>query len=161
MIILAFAESAIQLVPDGTLFLHLLMILIMVGVLNRTLFRPVNKVLADREEQTTGRLTEAKNLRAQLENGLQRYERGLRDARSAAYQFVELERTDALREREERLNQVREEVRSWISEEKSELDRQTEAARKSLSLESRESGIQISSQILHRPVSNSYSGGDS
>ena len=157
MIIFAFAESAIQLVPDGTLFLHLLIIIVMVGVLNRTLFRPVNKVLAEREEQTSGRLSEVKELRSELENKLLRYERGLRDARSAAYRLVEIERAEALRRREEGVSHVREEVRSWIEEQKSEIERQTEAARKTLGFESRQSGLQISSQILHRTVSDSGS----
>lgn len=158
MIILAFAENAIQLVPDGTLFLHLLIIIVMVAVLNRTLFRPVNKVLAEREEQTSGRLSQAKELRVELENSLLRYERGLREARSAAYHLVELERTEALRDREERVSQVKGEVRSWIDEQRSEIEGQAEAARKTLGFESRQSGIQISSQILHRPVSDSGSG---
>ena len=38
------AETSIQLVPDGTLLLHLLMVAIMVFVLNRTLLKPINQI---------------------------------------------------------------------------------------------------------------------
>ena len=43
------AETSIQLVPDGTLLLHLLMVGVMVAVLNRTLLKPINQILAERE----------------------------------------------------------------------------------------------------------------
>jgi len=42
---LGFAENSIQLVPDGTLLLHILIILVMVYVLNATLFKPINRIL--------------------------------------------------------------------------------------------------------------------
>src|ERR1700687_3511476 len=148
MIVLAFAENAIQLVPDGTLLLHLLIVVSMVVVLNRTLFRPVNKVLEEREAQTTGKLIEAKEARANLESGLLRYEQGLRDARSAAYHLIDVERTSALRERDESLAQVKEEIRLWIAKERSEIERQAQESRKTLALESSQSAIRIGSQIL-------------
>jgi hypothetical protein len=37
------AESTIQLVPDGTLLLHLLMVVVMVAVVNRTLLKPLTR----------------------------------------------------------------------------------------------------------------------
>ena len=56
------AESSIQLVPDGTLLVHLVMVAVMVAVLNRTLLRPVNKILADREKHILGRVDEAQEM---------------------------------------------------------------------------------------------------
>ena len=53
MYLLAFAES-IQLFPDGTLFIHIGLILIMIWVLNRTLFRPMNRVIDEREKAKGG-----------------------------------------------------------------------------------------------------------
>ena len=59
---LGFAENSIQLVPDGTLILHVLIILVMVYVLNATLYKPINRILEAREKQTKGRLTEAQEI---------------------------------------------------------------------------------------------------
>jgi F0F1-type ATP synthase membrane subunit b/b' len=154
MMILAFAENAIQLVPDGTLLLHLLIVVGMVAVLNRTLFRPVNRVLQEREAQTTGRRNQAKVLQSQIEDNLLRYERGLREARATAYRLIEVERTEALREREEKVTQVKDEIRSWIAMERSGIERQAEEVRRTLDVESIQSAIRITSQILHREVSN-------
>ena len=41
------AEAQIQLVPDGTLLLHVLMVAVMVFILNRTLLKPINEILAE------------------------------------------------------------------------------------------------------------------
>ena len=81
---LAFAES-IQLVPDGTLFLHIAIILFMIFVLNRTLFRPVNRVIEERERRTVGRSGEAREALRRVEESLSRYERSLRDARRESF----------------------------------------------------------------------------
>ncbi|HEV7398045.1 MAG TPA: hypothetical protein VGN86_16155, partial [Pyrinomonadaceae bacterium] len=70
MIILALAENSIQLVPDGTILLHIVAVVVMVAILNRTMFRPINKILADREAQTAGRSSEAKKLRADVEDSI-------------------------------------------------------------------------------------------
>ena len=51
---LGFAENSIQLVPDGTLILHVIIILVMVYVLNATLFKPINQILESREKRTRG-----------------------------------------------------------------------------------------------------------
>ena len=61
---LGFAENSIQLVPDGTLLLHILIILVMIFVLNATLYKPINRILEAREKRTKGRLSEAATARA-------------------------------------------------------------------------------------------------
>ena len=43
MLCLALAEGSIQLVPEGTVFFHIAVIILMVYVLNATLFRPINR----------------------------------------------------------------------------------------------------------------------
>ena len=58
MILLAFAES-IQLFPDGTLFIHIALILLMIWVLNRTFFRPINRIIQSREKHSGGHASEA------------------------------------------------------------------------------------------------------
>jgi F-type H+-transporting ATPase subunit b len=152
MTIFAFAENAIQLVPDGTLLIHLFIVVVMVAVLNRTLFRPINRVLAEREEQTSGRLNEAKKLQGEIQAGLSKYERARQEARSNAYRLIEKERARALSQREESLSQVREEISRWVAKERSEIEDQVNEARAALDAESNQTAVQISSQILHRSV---------
>lgn len=153
MVIFAFAGDSIQLVPDGTLILHVVVILIMVAILNRTLYRPINKVLDEREKETTGRRQEVKELLGRIESGLSRYEHELRNARAAGYQLLEQERTAALRQMEQRLGVLREELKAKIAEEKLAIARQVQESRLSLNAETRVSAAEISSKILHRSAS--------
>lgn len=154
MIFLAFAENSIQLVPDGTLFLHIAIILMMVFVLNRTLFRPINRILEERERRTRGRTTEAQDILQRVEEKAANYERSLRDARAEGYRLMERERAEAMNERQAQLNALREEVGRQVEEEKGLIQSQTEEARGTLSADARNIAVEISSQILHRPVGN-------
>jgi len=152
MIILAFAENAIQLIPDGTLLFHLVLVLFMVAILNRTLFKPINKVLAEREAQTAGRGGEARRIRDEINENLSRYERTLREARTSAYREIETQRAEALRQREQRVSQVRDEIRDLMSQEKAEIERQAEDARRTLRQDATQAAADIGSQILQRRV---------
>jgi F0F1-type ATP synthase membrane subunit b/b' len=83
------AETSIQLVPDGTLLLHLLMVVVMVAVVNRTLLRPINKILEDRDKHILGRVDDAKEILKTREGQLAEYTSALRQARSDGYQLLE------------------------------------------------------------------------
>jgi F-type H+-transporting ATPase subunit b len=150
IVVFAFAENSIQLVPDGTLLLHVLVVVVMIAVLNRTLYRPVNKILEEREQWTKGRVNEAHRALMETEKNLARYERSLREARGAGYQLVEAERANALSSRERALASLREEMRLLVREQKSEIDVQAEEARRTLENDSRKIAERISEQILAR-----------
>src|ERR687883_1873931 len=103
MICLALAEGSIQLVPDGTVFLHIAIIILMVYVLNATLFRPINRILAERERIARSGKGAAHDILKQVEENLTRYEEGLRSARAEGYRLLEQERAAALQVRQEKL----------------------------------------------------------
>lgn len=152
MIFLGFAENPV-LVPDGTIFLHIIIILVMVIVLNATLFKPINRILEERERRTRGRTGEAKGIIKEVEAKLSAYERALREARSEGYRLMEQERAEAMRERQAKVEAVREEVTRLVEEEKSVIQAQSESARESLMRDSGAIATDISAHILHRPVS--------
>jgi len=148
---LSFAES-IQLVPDGSLFLHIGIILLMVFILNRTLFKPVNRVLEGRELRTHGRSDEAKNITKQVEESLTRYERSLREARIESYQTVERQRAEALNERQRRISLIRNEIGGMVEQEKKAIQTQSKEARATLESEARGVAASVSAHILGRSV---------
>ena len=137
MTFLALAENSIQLVPDGTLILHIAIILIMVFVLNATLFKPINRILEEREKRTSGRSGEAAEILKRVDEKLTHYEQTLRKTRAEGYQLLESERSGAMEERQARLNEVREEVNKTLAEEKDAIQRQADEARSALNLEAR------------------------
>jgi F0F1-type ATP synthase membrane subunit b/b' len=144
------AESSIQLVPDGTLLLHLFMVAVMVAVLNRTLLKPINQILADRDKHILGRVDEAQEMRKLTEQKLSEYSSALRDARTEGYHLLEKERSQAVREKEERVRVFKEEIHERLAEgirtthdEEQQVQRQLEGEAETL-------GAMITAQILRR-----------
>jgi F-type H+-transporting ATPase subunit b len=154
MIFLAFAENSIQLVPDGTIFIHIAIILVMVFILNNTLFKPINRILEERERRTRGRSGEAKDILQRVEEATTNYERTLREARAEGYRLMEQERAEAMNERQIKLNTLREEINRTVEEEKELIRVQAAEARETLGADARSIAVEIGSQILHRPVGN-------
>jgi F-type H+-transporting ATPase subunit b len=148
MVFLAFAESSIQLVPDGTIFFHIALILLMIWVLNRTLFAPINRILAEREKQTGGRSDGAKSIFLEADNKLATYEQSLREARAAGYSIIEQTRAQALAARQQEIDAVKSEVAGMVESEKSALQNQVSLAQTQLQSEARVLAERISSNIL-------------
>ena len=144
------AEASIQLVPDGTLLLHLLMIGVMVFVLNRTLLKPINKILADRERQVEGSIREAQLLSAETEEKLKQYNAALREARGEGYRLLEKERAAAIKEKDEKVRLYREEMSRTVAAQVEKTRQQEEKVRGELESQAAAIGDLISSQILRR-----------
>jgi F-type H+-transporting ATPase subunit b len=155
MIFLGFAENSIQLVPDGTLFVHIALILLMVAVLNATLFKPINRILEERERRTRGRSGSARDILRDVEEKMSLYERTLREARSEGYRLMEQERATAMRERQIKLDAVREEIGRSVTEQKEAINAQVESARTTLKAHSIQIAAELGAHILHRPLSSS------
>jgi F-type H+-transporting ATPase subunit b len=145
-------EASIQLVPDGTLLLHLLMVAIMVFVLNRTLLKPINRILAEREKQITGQRMEAERLAAETEEKLRQYNEALHDARVDGYRLLDKERAEGLKQREEKLRQYREEMSRAVAAQIAATRQQEEAAKRELETQAASMSDLISSRILRRPA---------
>jgi F0F1-type ATP synthase membrane subunit b/b' len=146
------AEAAIQLVPDGTLLLHLLMVGVMVFVLNRTLLKPINNILAEREKQVEGSIKEAQVLTAETEEKLRRYNATLREARSEGYKLLEKERSAALREKDEKIRLYRDEMSRTVAAQVDQTRQQEQKVRGELESQAAAIGEVISSQILRGPA---------
>jgi F-type H+-transporting ATPase subunit b len=146
------AEASIQLVPDGTLLLHLAMVGIMVFILNRTLLKPINKILAERERQVEGRIKEAQLLAAETDEKLKQYNSTLREARAEGYRLLEKERAAALKEKDEQVRQYREQVSKTVAAQLETTRQQEQKVREELESQAATIGDLISSQILRRPA---------
>lgn len=146
---LAFAES-IQLIPDGTLFIHIAIIITMVFVLNRLLFKPILRTLSDREARTHGRTDEARDTVRKVGESLSRYENSLRQARAEGYSLLERQQAEANGERQRKVAEVRREIEEHLGKEKDELQAQAEQARASLLGEAERVATDIKAQVLGR-----------
>jgi len=146
------AEDTIQLVPDATLLLHLVFVVVMVVVLNRTLLKPINHILAEREKQITGRLREAEALAAESQEKLKKYNDTLREARTTGYKLLEKERAESLKDKEQKLRQSKVELSNEVATQVEQIRRQEQSVKSELEGQAATIGDLISSQILRRPA---------
>jgi F-type H+-transporting ATPase subunit b len=144
--ILAFQR--VDLVPDGTLFIHIAIILLMIWILNRTFFRPLNRIIESREKNKGGRSGEAQEILKSVEEKQSRYDAAMLEARSKGYELIEKERGNAVAKRGAKIGKVKEEVAETSAREKAELERQTAEAKTALSAEAEKLAEKISSNIL-------------
>ncbi|HZS05726.1 MAG TPA: hypothetical protein VFD58_12880 [Blastocatellia bacterium] len=150
VIFLALAESILSI--DGSFLFVFILVICLVFILNATLFKPINRILEERERLSTGRLSEAQKMIAEYSERLRRYEEQIRSARAEAYQTLEAQRKDALKVQQELMAQTRAETADQIAAAKQEISSQTEAARARLEQDARAMAATISSSILQRPI---------
>ena len=143
-------EASIQLVPDGTLLVHLLMVAVMVFVLNRTLLKPVNRIFAEREKQIAGRLQEAQMLATETEQKLKKYNDALHSARVEGYKLLEKERADALKDKDEKVRVSREQASREVAAQVDSIRRQEQSVKQELETQAASISSLISAQVLRR-----------
>jgi len=148
MHVLAFAGETVQLFPDGTILIHIALILLMIWVLNRTFFKPINKVIESREKFKDVAGGEAGSIEAQAAEKEGEYNRAMLAARNAGYELIENEHRKLVRAREKRLAETKSEVQQKGAAEKSEIERQTEVARKAIMAEAPKLADEIAAIIL-------------
>jgi F-type H+-transporting ATPase subunit b len=147
MLLLAFAES-IQLFPDGTLFIHIALILIMIWILNRTFFRPINRVIESREKHKGGHGSEAEAILSDVSEKQAKYNQALLVARSEGYELIEKERAAAVAARQSKVAQAKAETSESLARSKEEVQKQSAEARAIIAREAEEMAEKISSNIL-------------
>lgn len=150
---LALAEGGGNLiVPDGSLVVVIVLFIIFVFIMNRILFKPVGRVLDEREALTRSARTEARAAAGQYVIRLESYETAIREARAASYRRLEELRQAALQERASLIEQAKQHATAEIDKAKAEIAGQAETARAELEAEARHLAQQISASVLGRTV---------
>jgi F-type H+-transporting ATPase subunit b len=124
----------------------------MVGLLNVTLLKPINRILEERERRTRGRFAEAESILVSVRAKLSEYETRMREARAQGYGLLEEERASASQERERKVAEVKAAVTGWLDEEKRALQIDEQQVKASLGTEALARALEIGGQILGRPI---------
>lgn len=140
--------AQIQLFPDGTLFIHIALILLMIIILNRTLYRPINRVLEARVKNKGNYFGEAEELLKKVDEKESRYSKEILEARSAGYQLIEKEQKKATTAREKKLAETKDEVAERVASGKAEIEQQVSSARAVIESEAEVMADRIASGIL-------------
>ncbi|MBI3651300.1 MAG: hypothetical protein HY231_09805 [Acidobacteria bacterium] len=146
-----FAEDNI-IQPNVTLVVVLILFIVFVLVLNQLLFKPIGKVLDERESLTAGAAAESRAAARQYQARLNHYEETIRQARAENYKKLEQQRKAALDKRSQLIEEARAQAEAEIVKARQEVAAQTAEARATLEQESRQIAEQISRTVLGRAV---------
>ena len=148
MAVVSFVANSIQLVPDASLVLHVVMVLAMVGVLKLTLYGPINRVLEEREKFDKRVVDRVSEVLTRVKEKESQYRSALREARTDGYRLLEREREQALGEREERVDDAKAQTAAWVAAQMHQIDSELSEARMTLQAESKSNALRICSRIL-------------
>lgn len=123
-------------------------VFVLLGILERLLFRPLIATLKRREEATVGALTRAREQAAAAEAKTREYESAFQDARLASYRLREEERRAALSDREYALKRAREQTASWLDDAQASLRAEVNAVKRQLAVTSQSLAVEIAEAVL-------------
>jgi F-type H+-transporting ATPase subunit b len=137
---------------NETLIFQVISFLIFLFIINRILFRPLRRVMTEREtyiENIQKDIIDSQNQFENLGYQIQKQEKTLRD--EAFKQQAKLE-ASGNQQAEEILTAVRKEINTSKEQTRKNIDAQISAARKHIQKESEDLAVKIIEKVLHRSL---------
>jgi F-type H+-transporting ATPase subunit b len=135
---------------DYSVIPAIIIFLILIVALNLFLFRPLQKVQAERASRTSGMMHEAQSKIDHQMDLLNKYQATIKNARMEAYRRQEQLRAEAMKKRADVLTKARTAGEQMIQDSRASVLSQVEAAKRQLDLEARELARGITAAILGR-----------
>jgi F-type H+-transporting ATPase subunit b len=135
---------------DGSFLLIWASVWCLIFILTRTLFRPVIAILEERERLGAGRIKESRQMLAQYEERLKKYENEIRAARASAFTQFEARRREMLAEHANLIANARNDVRAQVEAAKNEIAIESVEARKQLEHDAQAMATEITSRLINR-----------
>lgn len=111
------------------MFVHIAIILVMIWILNKTLFKPIYAVLEAREKNKSHQGGEAGAILEDVAAKEALYTSEIRDTRNEGYQIIEERHNAAVAERNNALSKVKEEAAATLDAGRADIERQAAEAR--------------------------------
>lgn len=137
---------------NATLLIQLANFLLLMFLLNRLLFRPMVRVLAERKARTEGRKERAAKVDAEAESVLADYRRQIQEAKAAADQSRSRLVRDGEAERNKLLGTAAREAEKTVTEIRARVRAEAEDARKALGREAEAIADEMATRILGRAL---------
>jgi F-type H+-transporting ATPase subunit b len=135
---------------DNSIFPAIVIFLLLIIVMNQLLYKPLMKVLAERENRTSGLVRQAQEDLNHHLGLFEKYQASIKNARMEGYRLQEQFRAEAQKKRAEVLAQSRANAEKLIKDSRDSLQSQIEAAKQQLTSEAQELAQRITATILGR-----------
>jgi len=147
----------------GRLFLQsiptVVFVFFLLVILERLFFRPLTRILKEREDATVGALARAREQSAAAAEKAREYEATFQAARQEVYRQREAERKAALREREATLQRAREQSEVWRQGAQIALRKEVEGVKQDLWAACRSLAQEITEVVLGTAPTSEGKGG--
>ena len=140
-------------IPGLSVFAVVVIVLLLALVLNWGLFRPLTRVMRERQAAITTATELAEAAAARAAAATAELDQKVRTAQAELYKSMEDERHKALDERAALVADTRREVEATLAETAARLDAQVADARRRLELEADALGRAVAERLLGRKVS--------
>jgi F0F1-type ATP synthase membrane subunit b/b' len=121
-------------------------------VMTRLFYRPLFGILEQREARTSGSMEQARQTGQEVEELLQRYENGIRQARLDGYEHVDQIRRDTQGERDKKIRQVEDETEELLRTSRKEIRATADEQKTILVEQSTALSRLMAERILHRKL---------
>lgn len=149
-----YAEGAVTVDLDASLFVQLGLFLVLLLVLKPTLFDPMLKLFEEREKRIEGTRHQASKEDERSAKALAKYEAIVGKAREAGAAERDTLRQGALKQEAELMARVRAETAGTLERGRAEISKEAQAARTQLRGDARTLGRDIASRVLGREVAS-------
>lgn len=148
----AFAESAITVIPDASVFVQIVNFVLLVILLNMVLYKPIRGILAERKEKIEGLEEVIKSSEAGVREKEDEFNSGIREARSRGVEIKDALVEGASREEKKILGEINEKAQADLAEVRGKIAKDVEEVRKTLQAEVDAFANAICEKILGRAM---------
>jgi F-type H+-transporting ATPase subunit b len=128
-------------------------VLLLTALLNRLLFKPIQRVMAERERATASARALAEQAATQARAATAEFERKTREARAELYGQMDEMRRAATNTRVQVLAETRAEAEAEVASASARLKAEADEARRTLAADAEALGAQVAERILGRRAS--------
>lgn len=137
---------------DWTILVQFVNFLVLMLILNVLLYRPLRKVMAERQEGIAAKHQKARDLEVSINEKMEHYEKKLHEAKVDAGQAAASIRKDAAKSEATILGSARKEANRHLDLIKVQIGKQAETARSGLKKETQDLAAAIAGKVLGRKV---------
>ena len=139
-------------IPDLSLFWVIALVLVLAWTLDRTLIKPLTRVMQEREQAIASARELAESATQRAAAAAREFEEKSAEARADIFKQMDKMRQDLLVHREDTLQKARIEADAAFKEASTRLSAQTEDARAQLEHDAQALGIAVAEQMLDRKI---------
>jgi len=135
--------------PDATVLVTFVLVWLLVLILSRTFFKPVGRVLAERQARLDRAKAETDQALAAAQDDLRRIEDRLKEARAASDAIWDRTESESLKEKSRIIQDLQAETRAQVENARRDLDREVARLKKELDSQTERLAGDIERRILH------------